>query len=334
MRLKGKIMTGLFCCALLTGCSMDYVGNALQDVDYPMINSEKDVNDAIEKVSAEILKDNGWVVCQDRQQKVKALKQIVHKFGEEESVKISNHSLIDDWADMTEYSVYEDISAESGTAYWKIRVSDAGVYQKLFEQIEALGYTGVKEMAAGSGEEKEVHRDCKGISFDVKNNAKNGGGILTITVPRAYVYCPKSLQNVLDDMFERDIFVYDVLGSSYLQAVWISTSQSLSRTTYNKDMIMYFKDGKLLQTDMRIELIGDNNSEREMFTEAEAKEFAYLTSLFGVGEQQAQKFYQGLAWDSDNGEGTLGNAKWSLKGYSSESWDSGLQLYWDLRIQP
>ena len=84
--MKKIVMAGLLCCVMLTGCGMpDKVSDMLQDIDVEMLNTEEEIDAAIEQVSDG---EEAWVLSQRRQQQILELKEFLVEQKKKGVIKI------------------------------------------------------------------------------------------------------------------------------------------------------------------------------------------------------------------------------------------------------
>jgi hypothetical protein len=106
---------------------------------------------------------------------------------------------------------------------------------------------------------------------------------------------------------------------------------------YDKQCVLYLKDGKLVQMDISIEessWLSDLKSEKKadsqytFFSDNEKTAMKNLLTDIGVKEEASERFLDGISPESDS-EGSVGNVNWYLRENKSDN----EQKNWLLRIQ-
>lgn len=352
--MKKIVMAGLLCCVMLTGCGMpDKVSDMLQDIDVEMLNTEEEIDAAIEQVSDG---EEAWVLSQRRQQQILELKEFLVEQKKKGVLKIeyddeSDKSLLEKWAvakqpDDESFFRYDSDS----NSYWNLSFRDEESLMQFFRDLEKLGYTGMTEpvkkgMVKISDEDGDFIPGAslkrKGITFRVDRLEGDSYALVMIQVSRSSIRYPASLQELLENVLTDTFSVEYIKSGGYLQAVKIYRESSLTDSPYDENILLYLKDGKLLQMEMTIcesSWVIDMQEQGKLkmpdtfFTQEECETLKKMLLMLGADESSAQDFLTKLSPKSDR-SGSIGSAKWYLK-ETTEMYASGSEdRHWFIRIQ-
>lgn len=343
-KMKNIIAVGAFLAVLLTGCGIeDKAAQTAQEISVPFISSRQEVKDAL----AQIPDKNGgsvtWVFNEKTYERLKNLVAFVDSEKEKGTVSMDD---ADDSGDNIDYGEWlqkvrradDDFfdQEEVQDLSWSLILNEKEQLLPFFKGLEETGFTGIYDLVSEriNLEDKREHEDfvpevyfvSHGVSFDVTYT--NEDFEIWISTSTSTIRYPETMKDLIENKLQSCFSVKSICTGGYLQAIVVSSEASVSQSPYEKECVIYLKDGKPIQVEMNIDhaywlagiyktyeaykqLMGDSKFQN-FFTEQEADALAGILEMFGIDRTEALEQIKKMGKDSDR-EGNIGSANWYLK---------------------
>jgi hypothetical protein len=345
------VMVSIF---LFTGCGMpDKAADMLPDTDVGMLNTASEITEAL-KMAENSTSNQEKVLSKEGQQQLSDLKYFLKKKEKEGLIKIDYYeSDLDDWinAKSTDDSVFQQ--SDNIITGWNLLISDREKLLKLLDELDKFGYSGLGNMldsqmsketetnaAEYAGYGKNVVLSgmifyvCDSDEYDIDDDADI---VMSIALSTSKICYPKQLEYWIQNSITDGFYISNVSTGGYLQSIVLLSEQALN-SPYDKQCVLYLKDGNIVQMDISIEESGwlsglksekkDDGVQYSFFSDTEKNTMKNLLTDIGVSEEAGTQFLDEISSESAS-TGSVGSANWYLR----ENKGDNLQKNWLLRIQ-
>lgn len=343
-KMRNIIAAGAFLAVLLTGCGIeDKAAQTAQEISVPSLSSKQDIKEAAAQIPNAKGSSVNWVFNEEVYERLKNLVAFIDSEKEKGTVSLDD---ADDSGDYIDYGEWlqkvrradDDFfdQEEEQDLSWSLILNEKEQLLPFFKGLEETGFTGIYDLVSEriNLEDKREHEDfvpevyfvSHGVSFDVTYT--NEDFEIWISTSSSTIRYPETMKDLIENKLQSCFSVKSICTGGYLQAIVVSSEASVSQSPYQKECVIYLKDGKPIQVAIDIDhaywlagiyktyeaykqLMGDSKFQN-FFTEQEADALAGILEMFGIDRTEALEQIKKMGKDSDR-EGNIGSANWYLK---------------------